>query len=130
MEFFKPSDSDYRDVCGITFKDGKGFGRTDGLNLISLDKANRLLLEKGTAVYGVKDKFTGLLNMNEQPGASDTHSALLINIEPIERDSAESLLRDIITAGSLLDIHTRESLEGTLKRFYDRARKLLAKERP
>ncbi len=47
---------------------------------------------------GLKDRESGLWIYSEQPSVGDTHMAHIICIEPIVRDTAESLLRELIRA--------------------------------
>jgi len=53
-----------------------------------------------------------------------THKALLINIQPIEKDSAEKVLRDMI---AIKKQHPVLSYDKQLDTFFERAKKLLAK---
>jgi len=109
IEFFKPSD------CESPVADHRAQAyRTD---MIPLDKANRLLKERGKVVYSHR---SSLEIGGWYPGAVEpnpTHSALLINIEPIRKDSAESLLKEI------LDHHVQ--MKDQPLNWVDRARKLL-----
>lgn len=93
--FFKESDCDGRGTCTPdTLEQITGI-RTHG-PMISLERANRLLRERGTVVYGVVYRDTKLEDFSSLNISSDTHTALLINITAIELDSAESLLAEII----------------------------------
>lgn len=95
---------------------------------ISLDKANRLLSERGRVVTG--HNYEG--NASWWTGTDamlckHTHQALLINIEPIEQDSAEKLLKDLIVKYEIA-----HNVPGTglgYNKFYERAKALLAKEK-
>lgn len=69
---------------------------------LSINEANRLLQERGILAYGTKDSL-GLISVSQAhgghgagPSEYQTHQALLINIEPIEQDSAEKVLREFI----------------------------------
>ncbi len=98
LEFFKASDFD----CCKTF-----ILKENSIHVVHssqqvADKANALLAERGTVVYGcddykkypeMKDKVWG---WSEEGLGHDTHTALLIAIEPIAKDTAESLLREIV----------------------------------
>lgn len=81
-EFFTASDSDL-------VVDGEPSG------LISLTKANRLLSERGVRVYG---DYPGkeIALWSPIPDKRNTHRALLIAVEPIVRDTPESLLRELV----------------------------------
>lgn len=87
-DFFKESDSDN------PWTQNKGW--------ISIDKANRLLKECGIVVSGgtkILDNGTfdnpwDKIPDGTTPRPPDTHQGLLINIEPIEKDSAEKFVSD------------------------------------
>lgn len=96
QEFFKPEDFTLSQIanhsCGDIAK-----------------HCNRLLLERGQRVWGsngegvpeVKPLFWGPKWMDGEirhNKKNNTHTALLINIEPIAEDSAESLLKEFINA--------------------------------
>lgn len=117
MEFFNETDCDieYR-----TFPDGVNEKWNSGF---SIAKANRILRECGCRMFG-KDVSMGWTPWQDP---SDTMSALLLCVEPIEKDSAEKILRDFIHTGQTPNIWMREDLERTLKKLYDRARALLEK---
>lgn len=90
---------------------------------ISLDKVNAKFdewLSKGKVVYGMYDGGDFEFR-NFQCKNSDTHQALLINIQPIEPpDNAESLLKELIESREAnLGFHFIEST------FFDRAKRLL-----
>lgn len=115
--FFTEADSDMKERFN-------GYETIEG---ISLTKANAKFdewLSKGKVVFGTSpnganttqwftekqiDKIHGLDWAN--------HTALLVNIEPIEQDSAAKILRDLIEAA--------ESLRQPNPSLSDRARKLL-----
>jgi len=78
-------------------------------------------LEKAVRVYGIKPADQ-IWYFDQQGGPSDTHTALLIGIEPIVRDTAEDLLKEIVACDG--DGSTRLS-----KQQYERARKLLEAKR-
>lgn len=61
---------------------------------ISIDKANRLIQERGTKVYestGMLDTWCAYFDEYRR------RSALLINVETIEQDSTEKLVFDFLT---------------------------------
>lgn len=94
---------------------------------ISLTKANVLFnewLSRGTAVYGkMHAEDYGLFSTSKNDpnwGYTDTHTALLINIEPIEQDSAEKFVKDFN------EVMNREIKPiGKLASFITRAKRLL-----
>lgn len=63
----------------------------DGEPRISIKKANRLIQERSKVVYGVGNSW-----VNKLHDSIDTHQALLICVEEIEKDSAEKVLVDLI----------------------------------
>lgn len=91
------------------------------------ERANAILSERGVVVYGcddykkypeMKDKVWG---WSEEGLGHDTHTALLINIQPIDQlDTAESLLREWV------EEHEKfKPYEGDI---YERAKKLLGEK--
>lgn len=97
----------------------KGIKMSDEFELFS--ERDCEWLAKGTVVYA---NHHNIWEMGR--GEHDTHTAILVCVRPIEpEDSLEKLAQDIVTSGSVLDIHTRESLEYTLKRLFERAGKLI-----
>lgn len=52
-------------------------------------------LSRGKVVLGHKNKDTELLQMWEQPAENDTHTALLIGITEIKKDSADDIVRGL-----------------------------------
>lgn len=121
VEFFKAEDFwqciNHMLDCGKGTKDPAGMY----ISLANvLSTCNALLAERGTVVYG-----SGIPEANAQHGwvtegwrdsaGEDTHTALLIAIEPIAKDTAEGLLREMLeTHGTCIT-----------KEWTDRARKLL-----
>jgi hypothetical protein len=96
---------------------------------ISIDKANRLLRERATVVYGGKDCLGGEWSFVSHNSGESTHTALLIQITPIKQDSAESLLRELCElAKDKREVFTFEPLEikvKDLQTLIERAKKLL-----
>lgn len=98
MKFFKLEDCELRVIRyeNVTFNSDH--------NLISLDKANALLAERGKVVYGAHGPKGDASDIAEWDiggvycdNFKHTHRALLINIEPLEaEDSAESLLKEYL----------------------------------
>lgn len=93
------------------------------------DHFNQLVKERAKVVYG--HRMLGVCGENwiygtEQnpPDAerSDTHQALLICVEPIEKDSADDLLKDLIAA------YGKRNEPMGLPDLIERARKLLEKK--
>lgn len=65
---------------------------------------------------------------HEQPGTADTHTARLLCVEPIVRDSAESLLRELVSKREKIERITYKPDAYDNKSVFDildRARKLL-----
>lgn len=85
------------------------------------DRANRLLLERSTRVYGVRD-LSGECWTTAHHESRDTHQALLVGVEPLRRESAEDLVREMIAF-----IEERYPLRSE-KEWIDRARKVLGAE--
>lgn len=92
-DFFKPEDF----ACTKPDWFGRDFA---GL-------ANRILAERGTVVYGRVDGDFGWFDTERKYGhhlnsspimASNT--ALLVNIQPIEQDSADKIIRDLVSYDS------------------------------
>lgn len=91
MEFFKHSDSEFTQLV-----EGQRY------ECIRICTANRLLTERGTVVYAHAGPSTnGLASpvwiAKGWHDADATHSALLLNIESIKRESAEDMLRELIS---------------------------------
>jgi hypothetical protein len=72
VKFFKPEDF-------------QGFFFTDSF---LAEHCNRLLAERGTVVYGYQQDL-----WTSDPESEDQYKALLINVEPIEPDTAEKVQR-------------------------------------
>lgn len=94
------------------------YNSSNDIKAISLDKANRLLSERGTVVYSGAEKLVWKTHPFNNLHA---HTALLIHIQPIEQDSAESFVKDFITC-----YQTRNQEIG-LPELFERARKLVGK---
>lgn len=93
--------------------------RLDGF----LDQANRLLKERGTVVYSNENQNPGINGWHELSigfGVPDTHQALLIQIQPIEKpDSAETLVKDLAN-------HAKFDMASLAPNYWiERAKKLL-----
>ena len=73
------------------------------------------MLSEGVEVCGYVTEDHVSMHENHNAGSSDTHKALLINIEPIKQDSVEQFLKDIIQDENIESI-------GSLR---SRAKKLL-----
>lgn len=89
-------------------------------------KANCLLRERGVLVTGSARGLLGTTTItkpfSDNTGLSDTHQALLINIEPIERDSAEKVLAEFVACCEVGDPKLRWG------ELVSRAKKLLEKK--
>lgn len=79
---------------------------------ISLEKANALLSERGRVVTGSIDDG-GLIYFGTDEHDLDTHTALLINIEPINQDNAGKLIKDL---GSFEDFPKDETMWDLIER--------------
>lgn len=122
MEFFKPGDFVSE---GVAYKS-------------IADRANHLLKERGTVVYGTPDE-THLWDIypsgdDDRLDFDDTHTALLINIQPIAKeDTAEGLLRELIDWDQEPKNRSIYGLSESLKiserydSFISRAKKILEK---
>lgn len=118
-----------RNACKDKMTDLKFFAAedfADGFSaLASANRANRILAERATRVYGKSDgsihnelhyPWTGELR------PTDTHTALLIGVTKIRKDTAADIVRELaaqtpITEGS------------TFAQFVDRARRLIGEGR-
>lgn len=109
VEFFKPED--FRELY-------------EPEPYSAAETANRILAERGVRVYG-PSSTSGPANWNEQPGKSDTHTALLIAVEPIVRESEErQLLRELSNIVRRCN-NSEWMIPATLEDIVERARKLL-----
>ena len=117
-EFFKPEDFPFIDDSQTT--------------RCVIKTANRLLKERATVVYSRGGPQPGMIGywsdrkysehteLGKEESKELAHTALLICIEPIVKDSAEGLLREFIK------IRTDNSPTGLrLEELTERARKLL-----
>jgi hypothetical protein len=81
MKFFKPEDFPYSSISAIS--NGAAVSSYD-----IADRANQLLAERGTVVYGnLNNNMQGNWSEDIESTfikANSNHKALLINIEPIE----------------------------------------------
>lgn len=124
MEFFKVSDSDLDKYFDRnTFKD------LEGMRVISIAKANRLLRERGTVVSVGKRKSATLGQIwyaDEDLGHSSSrgYHGLLVNIHPYEKpDSWESIGKDLANRWNGENL-----LANTFVDLVERAKMLLAKD--
>lgn len=102
-----------------------GPGGYSGPPCISLNKANGLLSQRGKVVYTFEDSEYLVAHKNWRK--EDTHTALLINIQPIEQDSAEKLVKDFISECEKLEIRPNSFTTMDLSDLYERAKKLVKK---
>lgn len=93
-------------------------------NIEPINKA----LDSAVEVYSSNDVDWTTFQEVDGGQTPDTHKALLINIEPIEQDTAEKILKDLIMAGIFLDsdVQTENWIEKCIK-LADRAKKVLNK---
>jgi hypothetical protein len=118
MDFFKEDD------CNISFG---GFLSAAPLAKpirgITIARANELLKERGRAVTGMVEREYGSVEfysgqyLREEP----THRALLVCIEPIARDTAEDLLKEITKSSRVLGFESDFNMD----KWLERARKVL-----
>lgn len=101
---------------------------------ISLDTANRLyrerVLAKGVRAYGrIFSDGDGHYTTSGKTSL-DTHTALLINVEEIEKDSAEKCLKDLMEFLNPDGLTATQVINraGDLSKIYDRAKRLLGGE--
>lgn len=88
-------------------------------------KLARLLADAPT-VYGFEKDSRGLSCFDGQPSGNDTHTARLLMIEPIARDTAESLWRDLISWEARNGIPPQDTQAITIPlEYFMRARKLI-----
>lgn len=66
---------------------------------MTADTANRILAERGVRVYG--DDSSDGLPWRKKALERHTHTALLVGVTPIAKDTAESLLREVLAAWPL-----------------------------
>lgn len=98
---------------------------------ISLNKANKLLRDwfnKQTVMYGVYPPRSGYRydnNWTSDKHENDTHTARLIAVRPIEKDSFEKVVRDYIGG---LDQQKNRHKNYDWSSLEKRARKLLSGE--
>lgn len=118
MNFFKPEDFWQNNGNGSVFYSWRDLAEA------ACAIANRILTERGVRVYGDanRDHYNGQTALGwtrEADEEQDKHTALLIAIEPIVRDTAESLLKEFVNA---CDGNWYERFES----LNTRARKLLS----
>lgn len=102
MDFFKTEDPDVE--------------RVDGVSWIPIRTANRILRERAQPVWGI---YRTQLDFELHRKRYDwsTHTALVIGIEPVEKDDAERILKDLARGLGTL---------GAYEELIDRAKRLLA----
>jgi hypothetical protein len=93
---------------------------------ISLARANELIEERGVVVYAHSEIEQRKLDCYDwKPYANflgAQRKALLINIQPIVKDSAESLLKELVA-----QVENYTSISENMRKLVDRARALLGK---
>lgn len=113
VEVFKAAD--FKD-CGPAVHPG-GVDKTK-----IADIANRILAERGVRMYahlGPSARHDGTWMSEAYKDADSTHHALLVAVQPIAKDTAESLLQELVNIGAAS--YTCDSAKDVLKR----ARKVL-----
>ncbi len=98
----------------FTAKDFMHFGVHESAFQRCADAANRLLTERGVRVYGYSLGWSTSIRDDESP----THQALLINVQPIVKDTAEGLLREFesLLESMRLDTGWREEADALVIR--------------
>jgi hypothetical protein len=85
-----------RSYCPPEFFKAEDFKHITLVPTAAAARANYLLAERGVVVRGIVDERGYDAYSSYEHGPGDTHTALLINVQPIQKDSAESLLREIV----------------------------------
>ena len=80
------------------------------------------LLEKGARIIGHKSEY-GWVWGEPHSRAKNTHTALLIGIKPIQKDTAEQILKDLIETAESLNSGPNPML--SVGYYVDRAKRLL-----
>lgn len=89
---------------------------------ITIERANALLSERGKVVYTENTEgFYG-----EGIHHDSTHTALLINVQPIECDSAEKVLQEVLDYFTKPVVYS-DHKDGLFDALLGRARKLVGK---
>lgn len=109
------------EAVGLTVIDGNQ-GRCGRYCILAADVEK--LLESGVEVFGdVTSRAFGFGQRNPPYGVGDTHTGLLINIQPIVRDTAEQILKEMI---STFDFTSKNPMLHVVdKSLIDRAKKLI-----
>ncbi len=118
--FFKESDATYMGVGSLNIDKARVVPDAGDRNLISITDANRLLHKRAIQIWGCQNQsldqnFQG--NWFRSAFERATHTALLINIESIEKDSAEKIVEDFLKLGTFGE-------GDPIKPLLDRAKKL------
>jgi hypothetical protein len=115
LDFFKAED-----FVSIPMSENAGYDLKAYVAADVAKKANRLLRECGTVVYGkLEDGYANWFSTESGKQPDDTHRALLINIETIEKDTAESLLKQFV---AIADDNFKG---GNMRELIERARRVL-----
>ncbi len=128
---FSEADCDVQSFC---LRRQQNIGQAD-CDCISIAKANRIFeewLKRGTVVYGMIEQRYGksdwiCFSHNPVPTKGDTHKAILVNIEPLEVDSAEKVLADFVDY-YIKPVAYSDRKDLTFDAIFERARKLLEKK--
>lgn len=92
VKFFKESDA----TNTLTEYRGVGSSPLDR-RLITIERANEILEKRGIRVTGLTpdhERYSSYI-FGSEPDDCDTHTALLIDIQPIKKDTAASLLEEV-----------------------------------
>jgi hypothetical protein len=117
---------DYGGAVVSDFFTEDDIARTYGMGrLEKYDFLNGLILERSKVVYGAQAHGLNSWCTKEEKQI-DTHQARLIMIEPIKKDSAESLLSEIVKYDSQIKITGIDIYEW--RALLERASKLLNKQ--
>lgn len=98
-------------------------GNTDRKLIISLDKANELIRQRGKVVYFGISGTADYMGVSRQRHSIDTHRGLLICVEEIEADNAEKILNDLLATYQAYQLADHKGLSDVISR----AKALLAK---
>jgi hypothetical protein len=110
VEFFKSAD------CLVTHMGETAQGRADYFN--------RILAERGTRVMRCEDSLASWWREDDQLMAKVTHTGLLVDVQPIAKDTAEGLLREMV--GHIGSVSSRRE---DFLALYERAKRLLDQPR-
>lgn len=119
VKFFSPNDFDNRSGIQLIFFASMEHAITCK---DASDIANRLILERSKVVYG--QSCGDLINWYNNHSVADNHTARLICIEPVEKESAEKILREYVNWADGFLMKTGEDPFS----WVERAKKLLERK--